>query len=246
MRLTGTVAIVTGGSRGIGRATALALAREGAKVVVTYRDRKAAAEATVVQIEARGGEAVSIRADVSQPVEVEAMVTFTLERFGQIDILVNNAGIVRDNLLLSMSEAEWREVIETNLGGVFHCTRAVGKPMLLRRRGRIINVSSMVGDRFGIGQSNYAASKGGINAFTRALARELAPKGITVNGVAPGLIDTEMSAEAVKRVSGDRRLLPCLGRIGTPEDVAPVIVFLASDDARYITGEIIHVDGGFQ
>ncbi len=244
MRLTGSVAIVTGGSRGIGRATALALAREGAQVVVTYRDRKEAAEATVAQIEAHGGEAVSIQVDVSGQAEGEAMVAVALERFGRIDILVNNAGIVRDNLLLSMSEADWRDVIETNLGGVFHCTRAVVKPMLLRRHGRIINVSSMVSDRFGIGQSNYAASKGGINALTKALARELAPKGITVNAVAPGLIDTDMSAEAVRWVRRDRRLLPRLGRIGAPEDVAPVIVFLASDDARYITGEIIHVDGG--
>lgn len=245
MRLSGNVAIVTGASRGIGRATALLMAREGAKVVVNYRDQKESAEATVAQIEAQGGEAVSLQADVSRSEEMEDMVAFTLERFAQIDILANNAGVVRDNLLLSMSEAEWREVIETNLGGVFHASRAVVKPMLLRRRGRIINISSMVSDRFGIGQSNYAASKGGINAFTKALARELAPKGITVNAVAPGLIATDMSAEAVERVLGDRRLLPRLGRIGTPEDVAPVIVFVASDDARYITGEIIHVDGGF-
>ncbi len=244
MRLTGTVAIVTGGSRGIGRATALLMAREGAKVVVNYRDRKEAAEATVAQIEAWGGEAVGVQADVSQPEAGEVIAAFTLERFGQIDVLVNNAGIVRDSLLLSMSQAEWREVIETNLSGVFHTTRAVVRPMLRRRRGRIINVSSMVSDRFGIGQSNYAASKGGINAFTRALARELAPKGIAVNAVAPGLIATDMSAVTVKEVGGDRRLLPRLGRIGTPEDIAPVIVFLASDDARYIAGEIIHVDGG--
>jgi 3-oxoacyl-[acyl-carrier protein] reductase len=244
MRLTGRIAIVTGGSRGIGRATALALAREGAKVVLTYRERKEAAAATVARIEASGGEAVSVQVDVSRPEQVEALVTSALDRFGQIDILVNNAGVVRDSLLLSMSEAEWRDVIETNLGGVFYCTRAVVKPMLLRRHGRIINVSSMISDRFGIGQCNYAASKGGINAFTRALARELAPKGITVNSVAPGLIDTDMSAEAVRRVQADPRLLPRLGRIGTPEDVAPVIVFLASDEARYITGEIIHVDGG--
>lgn len=244
MRLSGEVAIVTGGSRGIGRATAVLMAREGAKVIVNYRDLKEAAEATVAQIEVWGGAAVSYQADVSRPDDVEAMVASTLERFGQIDILVNNAGIVRDNLVLSMSESEWREVIETNLGGVFHTTRAVVKPMLLRRRGRIINLSSIVSDRFGIGQSNYAASKGGIDAFTRALARELAPKGITVNAVAPGLIDTEMSAAAVKRLSEDRRLLPRLGRIGRPEDVAPVVVFLASDDARYITGEIIHVAGG--
>jgi 3-oxoacyl-[acyl-carrier protein] reductase len=244
MRLSGQVAIVTGGSRGIGRATAVALAGEGARVVVSYRDRKEAAGATVAQIAGRGGEASSFQADVRRPEEVEAMVAFTLERFGQIDILVNSAGVIRDNLLLSMSEADWREVIETNLGGVFHATRAVVGPMLLRRHGAIISVSSMVSDRFGIGQGNYAASKGGINAFTKALARELAPKGITVNAVAPGLIETDMSAEAVKRASADRRLLPRLGRIGTPEDVAPVIVFLASDEARYITGEIIHVDGG--
>jgi len=245
MRLSGNVAIVTGGSRGIGQATAMLMAREGAAVIVNYRDQKAAAEATVAQVEARGGAAVSFRADVCRPEDVSAMVTFTLERFGQIDILVNNAGITRDNLLLSLSEAEWREVIETNLSGVFHATRAVVTSMLLRRRGRIINLSSIVSDRFGIGQSNYAASKGGIEAFTKAVARELAPKGITVNAVAPGLIDTEMSAEAVKRVSGDRRLLPRLGRIGRPEDVAPVVVFLASDEARYITGEVIHVAGGF-
>jgi len=244
MRLSGGVAIVTGGSRGIGRATALLMAREGATVIVNYRDQEAAAEATVAQVEARGGVAVTFQADVRRPDGVEAMVAFTLARFGRVDILVNNAGIVRDTLVLSMAEAEWRDVIETNLGGVFYTTRAVVKPMLLCRRGRIINLSSVVSDRFGIGQSNYAASKGGIDAFTRALARELAPKGITVNAVAPGLIATEMSAEAVKRVSGDRRLLPRLGRVGRPEDVAPVVVFLASDDARYITGEIIHVAGG--
>lgn len=243
MTVKDRVAFITGASQGIGRACALALAEGGARVVLAARNTEKLAQ-VAEEIRAVGAEALAVRLDVSQEEEIKAACAQALGRFERIDILVNNAGIVRDNLLLSMSDAEWRDVIETNLGGVFHCTRAVVKPMLLRRHGRIVNVSSMVSDRFGIGQSNYAASKGGINALTKALARELAPKGITVNAVAPGLIDTDMSAEAVRRVRQDRRLLPRLGRIGAPEDVAPVIVFLASDDARYITGEIIHVDGG--
>jgi 3-oxoacyl-[acyl-carrier protein] reductase len=244
MRLAGRVALVTGGSRGIGRATALALAREGAAVVVSYRARKEEAEATVSAIEAAGAPAAAVQADVTRSEDVESMVAQALARFGRIDVLVNNAGITRDNLLLTMPEDDWHDVIATNLDGAFHTTRAVVKDMLARRQGRIINVSSMISERFGIGQANYAASKGGINAFTRALARELGPKGITVNAVAPGLIATEMSAEAVARVANDRGRLPRLGRVGSPDDVAPVIVFLASDEARYVTGQILHVDGG--
>jgi 3-oxoacyl-[acyl-carrier protein] reductase len=244
VRLSGRTAIVTGGSRGIGRGVCEALARDGAGVVVNYRAHKDEALAVVQAVEAAGRPALAIQADVSRPEDVEAMVRETLERFGRVDILVNNAGVVRDALLASMSADQWRDVIETNLSGVFHCARAVVNPMMRQRRGRIISISSIVSERFGVGQCNYAAAKAGVNGLTRALARELAPKGITVNAVAPGTVLTDMTRELLASRPPGRRSQPLLGRIGAPEDVADVVAFLASDEARFVTGEIIHVNGG--
>jgi 3-oxoacyl-[acyl-carrier protein] reductase len=239
-----SVAIVTGGSRGIGRAICAALAATGARVVVNYRSRREEAAAVVEAVRGAGGVALAIQADVRRPQEVEAMVAQILERFGRVDILVNNAGVVRDGLLPAMPWGDWREVIETNLDAVFLCTKAVARPMLLRRRGRIINISSIVSERRGIGQCNYAAAKGGLNALTRALARELAPRGITVNAVAPGAVLTDMTRAYLEALPPRDPRLPLVGRVGVPEDIASVVVFLASDAARFITGEVIHVNGG--
>jgi 3-oxoacyl-[acyl-carrier protein] reductase len=238
------VAIVTGGSRGIGRAICASLARAGARVVVNYRSRASEAAAVVEGLAAAGVTALAIQADVRRPQEVEAMVSQILERFGRIDILVNNAGVARDGLLPAMPWEDWRQVIETNLDAVFLCTKAVARPMLLRRHGRIINISSIVSERRGIGQCNYAAAKGGLNAMTRALARELAPRGITVNAVAPGPILTDMTRSSLEGLPRRDPRLPLVGRLGVPEDVAAVVAFLASDAARFVTGEVIHVNGG--
>ncbi|MBD1939797.1 3-oxoacyl-[acyl-carrier-protein] reductase [Microcoleus sp. FACHB-68] len=241
-RLRDQVAIVTGASRGIGRAIALALAAEGAKIAVNYASSSAAAEEIVGAIEAAGGSAMALQADVSKTDGVEALINGTLEKWGRVDILVNNAGITRDTLLLRMKLEDWQAVIDLNLTGVFLCTRAVSKIMLKQRAGRIINIASVAGQMGNPGQANYSAAKAGVIGFTKTVAKELASRGITVNAVAPGFITTDMtdglkSEEILKFIP--------LGRYGQPEEVAGLVRFLAADSAAaYITGQVMNVDGG--
>ena len=246
MKLKDKVALVTGASRGLGKAIALKLAAEGARVTVNYMKNADQAEGVVKEIISRGGNAAAMRADITSLPEVEKMVDSLYEQFGRIDILVNNAGVTKDELLLSMTPEDWDIVIKTNLGGLFNCTKAVAKYMMVQKSGRIINISSVAGERGGRGQSNYAASKGGINAFTRSVAMELAPKKITVNAVAPGVVETEMSSTVIRRAKDIILDAVALKRLGQPEEIANVVAFLASDDASYITGEVIRVDGGFK
>lgn len=246
MMLKDSVAIVTGSGRGIGRAIALELAAAGVKVAVNYAGRSDKAEETVELIRIAGGEAFAVQADVSQQADVERLVKTTLEHFGKIDILVNNAGITRDTLLLRMKEADWDEVIATNLKGVFLCTKAVSKGMLKQRSGVIVNISSVVGLSGNAGQANYAAAKAGIIGFTKSVAREFASRGIRVNAVAPGYIFTDMTGTLPEGTQNDiLRGIP-LGRIGRPEDVAKVVRFLVSPEASYMTGQTLSVDGGME
>ena len=236
------VAIVTGASRGIGRAIALALASEGARVVVNYASSSTAAAAVVTEIKAMGSEAIALQADVSQVDQVDALIKAVLEQWGRIDVLVNNAGITRDTLLLRMKPEDWQTVIDLNLTGVFLCTRAVSKLMLKQRSGRIINITSVAGQMGNPGQANYSAAKAGVIGFTKTVAKELASRGVTVNAVAPGFIATDMTegleADAILA------LIP-LGRYGQPEEVAGMVRFLAADPAaEYITGQVFNVDGG--
>lgn len=236
------VAIVTGASRGIGRATALALASEGAKVVVNYAHSRSAAEEVVEEITAAGGEAIALPADVSQADRVEELIKQTLDKFGQIDVLVNNAGITRDTLLLRMKPEDWQAVIDLNLTGVFLCTRAVSKVMLKQRSGRIINITSVAGQMGNPGQANYSAAKAGVIGFTKTVAKEFASRGVTVNAVAPGFIETDMTSDL--KAEEILKFIP-LGRYGKPEEVAGMIRFLAADPAAaYITGQVFNVDGG--
>ncbi len=242
--LTGQIALVTGGGRGIGRAIARELAAAGATVVVNYREGAAAAEESVAAIREAGGRGQAIQADVADPTAVEAMVKTVIKEYGRLDILVNNAGITRDNLLLRMKDEEFDQVLTTNLRGVFVCTRAVLRQMSKQRSGRIINITSVIGLLGNSGQANYAAAKAGVIGFTRSTAREIASRGVTVNAVAPGFIETEMTAvlneETRKAILGS---IP-LGRFGQPEEVARLVCFLASDAAAYITGQTMTVDGG--
>ncbi|HXZ85882.1 MAG TPA: 3-oxoacyl-ACP reductase FabG [Myxococcota bacterium] len=238
------VALVTGGSRGIGRAIALALARAGAQVLFTYLANPEAASETEKAIAEAGGRSRAQRCDVADFEAVEALVAGILQEHGRLDIAVNNAGIARDQLILRMKPEDFDAVIATNLRGAWSVCRAAAKPMLKQRWGRIINLSSVVAQMGNAGQSNYAASKGGVEALTRSLAREVGSRGITVNAVAPGFIDTDMTRalpEAAKEALLER--IP-LGRLGTAEDVAGVVLFLASDAAGYVTGQVIHVNGG--
>lgn len=244
MLLTDKTAVVTGGSRGIGRAIAVALAAEGAKVAVIYAGNAAAAEETLSLIKEQGGEAVAMQCDVADDAAVSDMINAVKEQFGSVDILVNNAGITRDGLLMRMKEGEWQAVLDTNLTGVFHCTKAVTKLMMKQRSGAIINITSVVGQTGNAGQANYAAAKAGMIGFTKSVAKELASRGIRVNAVAPGCIDTDMTAVLSDAVKEDMLKSIPLGRVAQPEEVAKAVVFLASDNASYITGQVLNVDGG--
>lgn len=239
----GQVAIVTGASRGIGKAIALALASEGANVVVNYASSSSAAEEVVEKITALGlGEAIALQADVSKADQVEAMLNATIEKWGRVDILVNNAGITRDTLLLRMKPEDWQSVIDLNLTGVFLCTRAVSKVMLKQKSGRIVNITSVAGQMGNPGQANYSAAKAGVIGFTKTVAKEFASRGITVNAVAPGFIATDMTSN----IKADEilKFIP-LGRFGQPEEIAGMVRFLAADPAaNYITGQVFNVDGG--
>jgi 3-oxoacyl-[acyl-carrier protein] reductase len=246
MRLKDKVILVTGGTRGLGKSIVTHLAREGAIVYCNFLKSKEEAESLVREGESRGERIFSIQTDVANLEEVERMVDEIYRKWGKIDVLVNNAGVTRDELLISMAKKDWDLVINTNLGGVFNCTKAVAKYMITQKSGRIINISSVAGERGGRGQSNYAASKGGINAFTRAVAMELAPKGITVNAIAPGVIETDMSSQVIRRARDTIVDSIALRRMGKAEEIAHVVVFLASDESSYITGEVIRVDGGLR
>jgi 3-oxoacyl-[acyl-carrier protein] reductase len=240
--LTGKIAIVTGASRGIGREIATQLAARGALVVAAARSDNAAG--TVDAIVGSGGRAEAGSVDVTDQASVDALVSGTLARHGQIDILVNNAGITRDQLLLRMKRDDWDQVIATNLTAAFICAQAVVRPMIKQRRGRIISISSVVGEMGNAGQANYAASKAGLIGFSKALAREVASRHITVNVVAPGLIETDMTKAITDKAHGDWAAQIPLGRLGTTADVAAAVCFLASDEASYITGQVLAVNGG--
>jgi len=243
--LTGKVALVTGGGRGLGRAIALALARQGADVGVNYRSNADSAAEVVSEIRAMGRAAITIQGDTSAGREAcDAIVKAAIDEFGKVDILVNNAGITRDNLMMRMDEEEWESVLDTNLSGPFWMTRAIARPMLKARSGRIINMSSVAGRMGNVGQANYASAKAGLIGLTKSVARELASRGITCNAIAPGLIETELTAdisEAARKFVIDSTPL---GYIGSVEDVAAAAVYFASDESRYVTGQVLGVDGG--
>ncbi|HEX9014689.1 MAG TPA: 3-oxoacyl-[acyl-carrier-protein] reductase [Chloroflexota bacterium] len=244
MESPGKVALVTGGSRGIGRAVALRLARDGVAVAVNYVSGEAAARQVVEQIAAGGGAALAVQGNVAAVADAESLVERVLAEYGRLDILVNNAGITRDTLLLRMSEQDWDAVLDTNLKGAYACTKAALRSMLKRRSGRIVNVSSVSGLMGNAGQANYSASKAGLLGLTRAVAREVAGRNITVNAVAPGYIETDIWTGVPDGAKSEMLKLIPLGRPGKAEEVAEVVTFLASDAAGYVTGQVIAVDGG--
>jgi len=244
--LEGQVALVTGAGRagkGIGRSIAIRLAKEGAKIAIADFVAEAA-EAVASEVRDMGGEALAVTGSVSSPEDVDKMVQATVERFGKIDILVNNAGITRDNLLVRMSESEWDMVLDTNLKGVFLCTKAVAKLMMRERRGKIVNMASVMGIVGNAGQANYSASKGGVIALTKTTAKELGSRGVNVNAVAPGFIQTVMTEEMPEDAKASISNQIPLRRLGTPDDVAEVVLFLCSESSSYVTGQVIAVDGG--
>lgn len=244
MHLGNKVAIVTGGSRGIGRAVALQLAHNGAKVVVNYAGNEQAAKEVVELITTKGGHAIAVQADVANADSVDQMVKQAMDAFGRVDILVNNAGITRDTLLMRMKEDDWDAVLDTNLKGIFLCTKAVSRIMMKQKAGKIINMTSVVGIMGNAGQANYAAAKAGVIGFTKSMAKELASRNITVNAIAPGFISTDMTAVLSDQVKSDLVNSIPLGKLGTPEEIAYAVVFLSSDYANYITGQTLNVDGG--
>ena len=242
--LTGKTALVTGGSRGIGRAIVLRLATQGADVAFSYRGNQAAAEATAVDVEALGRRALAVQADAKDMEGADTLVKTVLEAFGKLDILVNNAGITRDDLIMRMTADAWRDVLETNLFGAFYALKAVTRPMLKARGGRIINITSVSGQEGQTGQANYSSAKAGLIGLTKAAARELASRGITVNAVAPGFVLTELTQDLPDALKDQITERTPLGRFGTPEEIANAVAFLASDEAAYITGQVLAVDGG--
>jgi 3-oxoacyl-[acyl-carrier protein] reductase len=242
--LLGKIALVTGGSRGIGRATAIKLGAAGAKVAVNYNTSESAAHEVVEAITSEGGEAKAVKADVSKNDEVEAMINGLVKEWGRVDILVNNAGITRDNLMMRMSQEEWDAVMDTNLRSAYFCTRAVLRPMLRNRWGRIICLSSVVGLTGNTGQANYAAAKAGLIGFTKSIAREVGARNITANAIAPGFIQTDITAGLPEELKSNILKTIPAERYGQPEDVANAVLFLASDLAAYVTGQVLNVDGG--
>ena len=244
MELEGKAALVTGGSRGIGRAVCLELARRGACVAVNYAGNAAAAEETVESCKAKGVDAFSVQADVADAAACDAMVKEVLSRFGRLDILVNNAGITRDGLMPMLKDADWDAVLDANLKGAFHCMRAAYRPMMKQKYGRVVNLSSIVGLRGNAGQANYAASKAGLIGLTKSMAKELAGRNVTVNAVAPGFIDTDMTAALPEKARESMLASIPIGRLGQGEDVAKAVAFFAGDGAGYVTGQVLCVDGG--
>ncbi|OGR03090.1 MAG: 3-oxoacyl-[acyl-carrier-protein] reductase [Deltaproteobacteria bacterium RIFOXYD12_FULL_53_23] len=244
MSLSGKIAVVTGGSRGIGRAVCQRLAALGATVIVNFVSNPTAAEETVQSIQSAGGKAEAAQFNVAVAEEIETAFKQILDAHGRVDILVNNAGITRDGLLMKMKEEQWDEVLNINLKGVFLCTKAVSRVMMKQRWGRIINITSVVGFAGNAGQANYAAAKAGIVGFTKSVARELASRGITVNGVAPGYIVTDMTRDLSEEVTNTIKKEIPMGVLGEAEDIAGAVAYLASDEARYVTGQFIHVNGG--
>jgi 3-oxoacyl-[acyl-carrier protein] reductase len=242
--LSGKSAVVTGGSRGIGRAIALRLASQGADVCFSYKGNASAADETSAAIEARGRRAVAVQADVSEPEAAELLIKTAIAELGKVDILVNNAGITRDDLIMRMSIDAWKAVIDTNLSGAFYATKAVTRPMLKAKGGRIINITSVSGQAGQMGQANYSSAKAGLIGLTKATARELASRGITVNAVAPGFVLTELTQDLPQELQSQITERTPLGRFGTTEEIAYAVAFLASDEAAYITGQVLAVDGG--
>lgn len=244
MRFEGKTAIVTGGSRGIGRACVARLASEGAKVAFLYNSNQQAAESLVEELKSSPGEVRALQADVRDLQRAHQLVDALFDEWEKIDVLINSAGIVKDGLLGAMTADQWSDVIETNLGGTFNYCHAVTQPMLMARRGSIVNLSSTAAEFASRGQVNYAASKGGINGLTRSLAKELAPRNVRVNAIAPGMIETDMS-QVVRGIAGDqiKKMIP-IKRIGKPEEIASVAAFLAADESSYLTGQVLRVDGG--